>query len=71
MRFSVSSLRGPPDLALYPGRTRCGLKLKQLGILAGGIDYVSVSSAVRRFTLRLQHDKNLPQTRGNCLGQIA
>ena len=67
---AVESLRGEPweqfrdrygdwgrDLALYLGRTRCGLKLKELGALAGGIDYVSVSSAVRRFSARLQRDK--------------
>ena len=45
------------DLALYLGRTRCGLKLKELGALAGGIDYVSVSSAVRRFRARLKRDQ--------------
>lgn len=32
---------------------RCvGLKLKQLGALAGGLDYVTVSGAIRRFEKR-------------------
>ena len=66
----VEAIRGEPweqfrdrygdwgrDLALYLGRTRCGIKLKELGALAGGIDYVSVSSAVRRFSARLERDK--------------
>ena len=66
----VEKLRGEPweqfrdrygdwgrDLALWLGRTRCALKLKELGALAGGIDYVSVSSAVRRFGVRLARDK--------------
>ena len=46
------------DLALYLGRTRCGLKLKTLGVLAGGIDYVSVSTAVRRFRERATKEKS-------------
>jgi REP-associated tyrosine transposase len=45
------------DLALYVGRKVCGLKLKDLGAAVGGIDYVSVSAAVRRFSLRAQKDR--------------
>jgi REP element-mobilizing transposase RayT len=47
------------DLVLYLGRKACGLKLKELGVAAGGIDYVSVSAAVRRFEMRLGKDAAL------------
>jgi hypothetical protein len=41
------------DLVLYLGRTECGLKWKELGAAAGGIDYVSASTAVRPLAGRL------------------
>lgn len=47
------------DMALYLGRRRCGMKLAQLGELAGGIDYVSVGNAVKRFAMRTERDRNL------------
>ena len=47
------------DLALYLARQHCGLKLGQLGALAGGLDYVSVAMAVRRMAARLKRDKSL------------
>jgi putative transposase len=40
------------DLVLYLGRTECSLQWKELGKAAGGIDYVSASTAVRRFEQR-------------------
>jgi len=58
------------DLALYLGRTRCGLKLKDLGALAGGIDYVSVSSAVRRFSQRAMKDKSRRKLLARALAQL-
>jgi len=47
------------DLALHLGRKVCGLKLKELGEAAGGIDYVSVSAAVRRFEKRAEKNKTM------------
>jgi putative transposase len=47
------------DLALYLGRRRCGMKLRELAEAAGGLDYGSASGAVRRFEQRLQGDKKL------------
>jgi chromosomal replication initiation ATPase DnaA len=47
------------DLALYLGRTRCGLKLRELGELAGGIDYATVSNRVKGFQLHLKADTAL------------
>jgi chromosomal replication initiation ATPase DnaA len=39
---------------------RCvGLKLKELGVLAGGLDYVTVSAAIRRFEEKMEKDKHL------------
>lgn len=58
------------DLALYLGRTRCGLKLKALAVLAGGIDYVSVSSAVRRFSQRAMRDKSYRKLVASATGQL-
>ena len=49
------------DLVLYLGRKDCGLKLRELAQAAGGIDYVSVSSAVRRFERRLSREKPLAE----------
>ncbi|MGD0649750.1 MAG: transposase [Verrucomicrobiia bacterium] len=47
------------DLALYLGRKRCGMRLRDLAVAAGGLDYGSVSGAVRRFEQQLQRDKKL------------
>ena len=44
------------DLALYLGRKRCGLKLADLATRSGGIDYVTVATAVRRFAHRAAKD---------------
>jgi len=41
------------DLAWYFGRTECGLGLKTLGERAGGVDYATVSAAVKRMKGRL------------------
>jgi putative transposase len=47
------------DLVLYLGRRECGLKLKELGKSAGGMDYAAVSVAVKRFERRLARDSRL------------
>jgi hypothetical protein len=47
------------DLALYLARKHCQLKLAELGTLAGGMDYASVSIAIQRFHRRLKGDKLL------------
>src|SRR6185503_17481076 len=58
------------DLALYLGRKRCGMKLKALGELAGGIDYVSVSGAVRRLEKRAEKEKFFRKLLNNAITQI-
>jgi REP element-mobilizing transposase RayT len=58
------------DLALYLGRKRCGLNLRTLGELAGGIDYVSVSGAVRRLEKRAEKGKFFKKLLHNAITQI-
>jgi chromosomal replication initiation ATPase DnaA len=48
------------DLALYLGRKRGGLKFEELGPLAGGIDYATVSNRVRRFEAAQKQEAKLP-----------
>jgi len=47
------------DLALYLGRKRCGMRLRELAEVAGGLDYGSASGALRRFEQQLSRDKKL------------
>jgi len=47
------------DLALWLGRRCSGMKLRDLAQTSGGIDYVSVASAIRRFGERLAGDREL------------
>ena len=47
------------DMALYLGRTQCGLTLRQLGELVGGLDYRTISWTVARFTQLIAHDKQI------------
>jgi REP element-mobilizing transposase RayT len=47
------------DLVLYLGRKDCGLKLRELGEAVGGLDYVSVGAAVKRFEQRLTREESL------------
>jgi transposase len=47
------------DLVLWLGRTRGGFGLRELGQLAGGLDYTSVSLAVKRFEKRRVRVKSL------------
>ena len=69
---AVSEIKGEPwesfrdrygdwgrDLALWLGRTQCGLKLRDLAELVGGIDYATVSVATRRWRERAARDKKL------------
>ncbi len=49
------------DLAWYLGQRKCGLALRELGELSGGVDYATVSAAARRMERRLSKDKALAQ----------
>jgi hypothetical protein len=50
---------GARQTALFIGRIRGRLSLKELGQLAGGIHHSAVGIAIRRFTQRLQSDRAL------------
>ena len=47
------------DLALFLGRKRCGLSLKELGAAVGGLDYRSVASAIARYAQQTREDPRL------------
>ena len=50
---------GARQTALFIGRIRGRLSLKEVGRLAGGIHHNAVGIAIRRFTQRLQSDRTL------------
>src|ERR1700756_4084106 len=50
---------GARQNALFIGRIRGRLSLKELGELAGGIHHNAVGIVIRRFTQRLQSDRTL------------
>jgi chromosomal replication initiation ATPase DnaA len=50
---------GARQNALFIGRIRGRLSLKELGQLAGGIHHNAVGIVIRRFTQRLQSDRTL------------
>jgi len=47
------------DAVLWLARRHCGMKLQELGDAAGGIDYVTVSTAIQRLGRRARRDKQL------------
>jgi chromosomal replication initiation ATPase DnaA len=47
------------DLALYLGRKRVGMKLEELGQLAGGIDHATLSNRVRWFEAAQKQEAKL------------
>jgi len=49
------------DLAWHLGQRECGLRLRELGELSGGVDYATVSAGARRIDRRLSSDKALAQ----------
>jgi putative transposase len=59
------------DLVLYLARKRSGMTLCELGQAAGGVDYKSVSKAVKRFERKLESDKALRQITERCLNQMS
>jgi hypothetical protein len=44
------------DLVLYGARRHCGVRLRELAVAAGGLNYGSVAVLVQRFDARLKHD---------------
>ncbi|HKQ39084.1 MAG TPA: transposase [Verrucomicrobiae bacterium] len=58
------------DLVLYLARKHCGLKLGEIGVRAGGLDYVSVAMAVRRLSARLTRNKRLAAQAAEATRQL-
>ena len=58
---------GGRDLALYLGRERCGLRLAELGTVAGGIDYATVSNRLRQFEAATREDPKLKRVMKQAL----
>src|SRR4051795_5904944 len=70
-RLILTDKRWGRDLALYLGRKRCGLKLKQLGENVGGIDYASITGAIRRLEHHAHADKKIRKIMHEAIRQIA
>jgi putative transposase len=47
------------DLVLYVGRRDCGLKLRELAEVAGGLDDATIGMAVKRFQRRIEKEPKL------------
>jgi REP element-mobilizing transposase RayT len=58
------------DLALYLGKEGFGLKLRELGAAAGGMDYMSVSVAVKRLERRAEKDAALSTALHHCRKEL-
>ena len=58
------------DVVLYLGRKRCGLKLRELSELAGGIDDATVGMAVKRWEARLRQSPALVKVLHQVEGQM-
>ena len=58
------------DLALYLGKRGYGIKLKELGAAAGGMDYMSVSAAVKRLEPRAGKDAALAAALQRCRKEL-
>ncbi len=54
------------DMAFWLGRRAGRLRLKQMGELAGGLDYATVGSGISRFGRRLKTDKKLAAKLGEA-----
>ena len=59
------------DAALWLGRRHSGLRLGELGRLAGHLDYAVVSQAVRRFGLRLKKEAKLRASMAKIEAQMS
>lgn len=58
------------DLVFHLARRHSGLTLRQIGEKAGGLDYVAVSNAVRRFEKRLEEDRTAQRLKKAAEAQL-
>jgi putative transposase len=58
------------DLAFWLARRHCGLTLRALGKVAGGVDYVTVCMAIKRIGQRITSDPDLARMARKAQGQL-
>jgi hypothetical protein len=58
------------SMVLYLARLRTGLSLKEIGSLAGEMEYKNVSTRVRRFKKRLVEDRHLREIANRCMKRM-
>ena len=58
------------DLILWLARWTTGMTLRQIGKLAGGLDYAAVGMAIRRFEIRCRREKRLLQISAKLKGEL-
>jgi putative transposase len=61
---------GGRDLVFHLARRHSGLTLRQIGEKAGGLDYVAVSNAIRRFEKRLPEDRTAQRLKKTAEAQL-
>jgi putative transposase len=59
--LAVARGNGALPAALFLGQRYAGLRLRELGELAGGLEYPAVNAAIARFEKRLKIDRELQQ----------
>ncbi|MBU1693509.1 MAG: hypothetical protein KKC51_06050 [Verrucomicrobia bacterium] len=55
------------DLALWVARRRAGMTLRNLGVVAGGMDYSAVSEAIRYFERKRWNSREVIRARTRVL----
>jgi hypothetical protein len=62
-RETLTAARGNGALAaaFFLGQSSAGLRLREIGELAGGLEYPAVHAAIARFQKRLKIDRELQQ----------
>jgi len=58
-------------MALYLARERSGLTLREIGELAGGLEYKNVSVCIRRFKQTLAKNRNLQRIARRCMERLS
>ena len=58
-------------MALHIGRMRCGLTLRELGSLAGGMSVAAVAKACERMAERLETDMTVRRASARVMKMLA
>ncbi len=57
-------------MVLYLARKRSGCTLAELGVRVGDMKYKAVSIAIKRFSKKLETDKQLARVVRRCMNQM-